>query len=83
MKRRKMLPTVKSELESLPTKRLLARLKRLQQCEESLELSDRDKGNYKASNFIEFKKSENRIAEYNNLKIILAEREHIQKNKKL
>ena len=80
MKHRKLLPIGKSQLESLPTKRLSARLKRLQQCEESLELSDRDNENYEASNFIEFKKSENWISEYNDLKEILAKREHIQKD---
>ncbi len=67
----------KSDLEALPTKRLLARLKRLHQCEESLALSDREISKYKSSDFIEFKESPEWIAEYNSLKNILSQREHI------
>ena len=67
----------KSDLEALPTKRLLARLKRLHQCEESLDLSDREISEYKPSGFIEFKESPEWIAEYNCLKDILSRREHI------
>jgi hypothetical protein len=80
MKRRKMLPMSRSDLEKLPTKQLLARLKRLHQCEQSLALSDQDIENYAASDFIEFKESSSWITEYNNLKEILAKREHIPKD---
>ncbi len=66
-----------SDLEALPTQRLLARLKRLHQCEESLALSDREISKYKSSDFIEFKESPEWIAEYNSLKNILSQREHI------
>ena len=69
-----------SDLDALPTKRLLARLKRLHQCEESLALSDKDINNYAASDLIEFKESSNWNTEYNNLKEILSQREHIQKD---
>ncbi len=67
----------KSDLEALPTKRLLARIKRLHKCEESLVLSDREISKYKSSGYIEFKESPEWIAEYNNLKNILSQREHI------
>ncbi len=81
MKRRKISPMTRSELEALPTKRLLARLKQLHQCEESLTLSDREISEYKSSNFIEFKDSPEWIAEYNCLKDILSQREHILSKK--
>ena len=80
MKRQKISPMTRRDLEKLPTKRLLARLKRLHQCQESLALSDEDCDNYVASDFIEFKESPNWIMEYNNLKEILAGREHIPKD---
>lgn len=74
----------RSQLESLPTKRLLARLNRLRQVEESLALSDREPNEYKPSRLIEFKDSPEWIAEYNYLKELLAEREHIpRKNNNL
>ncbi len=76
MKRRKIFPMKHSDLEALPTKRLLARLERLHQCEDSLALSDQLENDHKASNLIEFKDSPEWIAEYNCLKEILAEREH-------
>lgn len=80
MKRKKILPMTRSDLETLPTERLLARLKHLHNCEESLALSDQDVDNYAASDFIEFKESSNWITEYNNLKEIPAKREHIPKD---
>ena len=63
MKRKKIFPMKRNNLEALPTKRLLARLKLLHQCEDSLALSDQVANNYKASNFIEFKDSLEWIAE--------------------
>ena len=72
----------RSDLEALSTNRLLARLKRLLLCEESLELSDQNVENYQESDFIEFKDSPKWIKEYNNLKEILAQREHIPKDNK-
>ena len=70
-----------ARLEILTTKRLLARLRQLHHCEQSLALSDRDAGDYAASDFIEFKESSNWITEYNKMKEILARREHIPKRK--
>lgn len=81
MKRRKILPMSKSDLEALPTHRLLARLKQLHRCEESLALSDQEISEYKPSDFIEFKDSPEWIAEYKCLKNILSQREHIPSKK--
>ena len=67
----------RSQLEKLTTKRLLARLDRLQRCEQSMALSDRDADEYMPSGFIEFKDSPEWISEYNCLKELLANREHI------
>lgn len=72
----------RSELEKLPTKRLLARLDRLRRCEESLAFSDRVEDEYTPSGFIEFKDSPEWISEYNCLKELLAEREHIPRSNK-
>lgn len=71
----------KEKMEALPTKRLLARLKRLHQCEQSLSLSDREQNVYVFSGFIEFKESPEWISEYNTLKEILSKREHIEAKK--
>lgn len=80
MKRRTLLRMSRSDLEALSTNRLLARLKRLHQCEESLDLSDQNVENYKESDFIEFKDSPKWKKEYNDLKEILAQREHIPRD---
>ena len=77
MKGRKLSPTSEDELEKLPTKRLLARLRQLQRCEESLALSDQNANEYKSSGFIEFKDSAEWISEYTKMKDILSRREHI------
>ncbi len=69
----------RSELESLPTKQLLARLKQLQQCENSALLSDRE--NYQPSEFIEFKDTKIWQTEYDKLKEISGNREHIPSKK--
>ena len=81
MKPRKISPMTRSQLEKLPTKRLLARLKQLYGCEESLALSDQDISKYESSGFIEFKDSPEWIAEYKFLKDILNHREHIPSKK--
>jgi len=77
MKRGKIKPMTRSQLEKLPTKRLLARLDRLRRCEESLTLSDRAEDECTPSGFIEFKESPEWISEYICLKELLANREHI------
>lgn len=69
----------RSDLEALSTKQLLARLKRLLQCEESLALSDREAQDYEASGSIEFKASPEWAAAYHDVKEVLARREHIPK----
>lgn len=64
-----------SELEALPTKQLLARLRRLHQCEESLSLSDRDFAD--DSGCIEFKQSPEWIAGFQDVKQVLSRLEHV------
>lgn len=77
MSRKKLAIIDLNKLDGLTTKRLLARLKRLHQCEESKDRSDRD-ANYKsAAGVIEFKDSPEWKAEYNYLKKLLSAREHI------
>lgn len=66
-----------NKLDGLPTPRLLARLKRLHQCEESPEKSDRDPDEITQPGIIEFKDSAEWKTEYAYLKALLAEREHI------
>ena len=80
MKRKMIFPLSIEELETYPTKRLLARLKSLHQCEESFELSDRDESERNLNpELIEFKQSEEWQTEYNKLKEILKNREHISR----
>ena len=71
----------KDELEKLPAKRLLARLRQLQRCEETLALSDQNFSEYKFSGLIEFKDSAEWISEYTEMKGILSQREHIPSKK--
>lgn len=78
MKRRNIFPMSLDDLEKLPTKRLLVRLKGLQQCEQSFDLSDRDEYEKNMdSSVIEFKETLEWQNEHNKLKIILNKREHI------
>jgi hypothetical protein len=77
MKRKPIFPKSLIELEALSTKQLLGRLKQLQQCEESLALSDRDVAN--DSGRIEFKQSQEGISAFNDVKQVLSHREHIKK----
>jgi hypothetical protein len=77
MKRRKLSVLEHNRLDSLSTPRLLARLKRLHQCEESLEKSDRKPDEITSTGSIEFKDSAEWKAEYDYLNKLLAEREHI------
>jgi len=58
-------------------KQLLARLRRLHQCEESLALSDRESSN--PYGCIEFKQSVEWTAAYKQVRQILARREHVPK----
>jgi hypothetical protein len=77
MKRRKIYPLSLTEIEALSTKQLLARLKRLHECEESLALSDRQAASGDGS--IEFKQSPEWDSEYQNVKTTLAHREHVKR----
>ena len=79
MKRGKILPLSAAELEALPTQRLLARLKRLQECEESLDLSDRGPDEERGG--IEFKQTDAWREAHWQLKQILAQREHLPKGR--
>jgi hypothetical protein len=82
MKRKKILSITFEELKSYPTKRLLARLKSLHQCEQSFELSDREESERNSnSNIILFKQSPEWRSEYQKLKDILKSREHINRKK--
>jgi hypothetical protein len=78
-KSRKLHPMSVSELQKLPTKRLLARLKRLHICEECFESSDRVGIYENLDNLIEFKNTSEWKTEYQNIKEILAKREHIER----
>ncbi len=75
MKRKQIFPRSPIELEMLSTKQLLVRLKQLHQCEESLDLSDRDVAD--DSGCIEFKQSSEWIVAMRDLKQVLAHREHV------
>lgn len=75
MKRRPIKALSLAQLESLSTKRLLARLKQLHQCQESLYLSDRA-GEQSVSGEM-FKDSPEWIVAYEEIKRVLAKREHV------
>ncbi len=81
MKRKPIFPMPRSELEAFPTKRLLARLRRLHECEESLALSDRDVAD--DSGCIEFKQSPEWVSAFQDVKQVLSHREHVPKKSKL
>ena len=75
MKRRPIRVLSLEQLEKLSTQRLLARLKQLHECEDSLSLSDRANSVREAGEL--FKDSPEWIAAYQELKRLLANREHI------
>ncbi len=78
MKRKKIFPILKEKLKSFPTKRLLARLKSLHQCEQSFDLSDKDESERLLKvDYIEFKESIEWQKEFEKVKEILSKREHI------
>ncbi len=70
------------ELEKLPTKRLLARLRQLHQCEESVLLSDHDDVS-NTSGTILFKDTPEWKAAYEQVKGALSLREHVPKGAEL
>lgn len=71
----------RSKLERMHTGSLLARLRKLQQCEESLQQSDRDSiedaPNLARTEHIEFKETSEWAEAYRDLKEILNNREHL------
>ncbi len=78
MKRKKLFPMTVEKLENYPTKRLLARLKSLHQCEQSFDLSDRDESERLLKvDYIKFKESLEWQKEFEKVKEILSKREHI------
>lgn len=76
MKRRPIKPIPLAQLEKLTTKRLLARLKQLHQCQESISLSDRASEPDTSGEV--FKDSSEWIAAYEQIKRLLAKREHLE-----
>jgi hypothetical protein len=81
MKRRFIALMTNEELERLPTKQLLARLGQLRHCEESASLSD--SGDESGLSGVMFKDSAEWSAAYEQLKAILAQREHVTKGLEL
>lgn len=78
MKRRRNIPVIpRVELEALPTKRLLGRLKALRLCEESVQDSDLDPTEIAALDGINFKDEPQWREAYQDLKATLASREHV------
>lgn len=81
MRRQSIALLSPEELEKLTTKQLLARLKRLRQCEASASLSDG--GELAFSQGVMFKDTAEWAAAYEQLKNVLARREHIPKGNEL
>ena len=71
----------REELERIPTKALLGRLKRLRQCEESLKLSDIEEP-FDTGGAIFFKDTHEWQTAYEDVKLVLRTREHIPRNSK-
>ncbi|WP_141215663.1 hypothetical protein [Hahella sp. CCB-MM4] len=70
-------PLNQDELEVLSTERLLAYLRRLQKCEESIELSDWQLNEVSTISGIVFKSSEEWKTQYNLVKVVLAKRPNV------
>ena len=74
------LPILREEeLRDMPTRQLLARLQRLRFCEESLRSSDMYEEEVRSCTGILFKDSPEWKAAYNDVKRILAGREHVDR----
>ena len=73
-----VIPLSRQELEALPSGALLARLRRLRECEEARENSDLDELELgSASHLILFKADPAWRSAYAQLKEVLAKREHV------
>ncbi len=83
MKRKTIYLIGKQELSTLSTKILLARLKRLLKCDDSVELSDQENGFLVNPNQIQFKNTAQWISAYENVKAELAKCEQLPKGKEL
>jgi hypothetical protein len=81
IRRKSIFPMAVEDLNRLPTKRLLARLNCLQQCEESFGLSDRDRNEQSTTGRIEFKDTPEWQEAYEQLKGVLANREHVPRKR--
>lgn len=79
MKRKPIYSISTLELEAMPTKSLLARLRKLQMCEQSLQFSDRNLDRIPNPEQIEFKDTDKWVVAYQQLKSILDKREHLSK----
>ena len=77
MKPRSVKPLSADKAEDLPTVRLLAYLKKLQQCEESIETSDWEAGDLARIEGIVFKSSEEWRNQYKLVTDVLARRPHL------
>ena len=77
MRRKPIFPLSLIELEALSTKQLLARLRRLHECEESLAHSDRDAAD--DSGGVEFKQTAEWVSAFREVKQVLSRREHVAK----
>ena len=75
-------PMPLKELERLSTRQLLARLKRLRQCEESVLLSDRDDASNTSATIL-FKDTPEWHVAYEQVKGVLSLREHVPKGDEL
>ncbi len=75
---RSVNPLRQNKLESLTTKRLLAYLSSLQQCEESIEASDWTEDEVASVSGIVFKASDEWKSQHNVVKAVLAERPNIE-----
>ena len=76
--KRRLIPVLAPEaLASMPTKQLLGRLRSLQQCEESVALSDRTPEEVATTEGVLFKNTTEWQTAYADLKAILAMREHV------
>jgi hypothetical protein len=83
MKRKTIFPVPLEELNRLPTAQLLARLQSLRQCEDSLAASDQMGEGENLPGSIPFKESAEWAEAYQQLKTVLAQREHIVKGAQL
>lgn len=73
----------RSQLSALPTKALLGRLRSLQQCEDSIDLSDRTGEELLDSKRIQFKDTLPWQTAYDDVKEELSKREHVPTREEL